>query len=412
MMVSLRLDIRVLLRLIVVAIALLVPAAPAVAATSALDSTFATGGFATTTPLGSYAAAVGVVVQSDGKIVSAGEAEIDGKQYIVATRMLSSGAMDPAFGDAGRVIIDINGSAGANAVRVLPDGKILLGGTGLVNGALAFAAVRLLPDGSRDATFGQSGVATVPIGTGAIANALAVQADGKIVLGGTARTDHNRFAAARLSAGGVLDRTFGTNGVATLPATAAGWGMVLQPDGKIVLAGQGASGTTSYIAGRMLSNGKADTTFGTSGIATIPVGAGAFGDAVALQPDGKILVTGSAWTDRMVAATVRLKPNGALDPTFGSGGLSTVTLWEAVNAMTLQTDGKVVLAATGASAVRLNANGSADQGFGTGGVVRAQIGTSDAATGVTVQPDGRIVLAGCAAISGATVLTVVRLAAL
>src|SRR5205823_4847629 len=125
---------------------------------------------------------------------------------------------------------------------------------------------------------------------GAIANAVAIQADGKIVLGGTARTDHERFAAARLSAGGALDRTFGTNGVATLPATAAGWGMVLQPDGKIVLAGQGASGTTSYLVGRMLTTGKADLTFGKSGIATIPVGTGAFGDAVALQPDGKILV--------------------------------------------------------------------------------------------------------------------------
>jgi uncharacterized delta-60 repeat protein len=324
--------------------------------------------------------------------------------------MLANGQMDPSYGNGGWVVVNINGSSGGNALVLQSDGKIVLAGTGNGNGALNFAAARLNPDGSLDASFGKSGVATVPIGPEAIANAVSLQPDGKIVLGGMAYTTHNAFAAARLNANGTIDTTFGTNGVTTLSPNAAAWGMVLQSDGKVVLGGEQAyNNTEAYMAARLRSNGVLDASYGHGGIVTVPIGVKAYGDAIALQ-NGKVILAGSAWTNTSVAATVRLNTDGSLDQTYGSGGISTFPSWYGVNAATVDPAGRIVLGAVGATAIRLNPNGSADQSFGNGGTVTTSVGSNDAANGVAIDPNnGDVVLSGVAGMGGRPVLSVIKL---
>jgi uncharacterized delta-60 repeat protein len=390
---------------------LLLGASGASASGGALDTTFGSGGFGTA-PLGgsTWVGAAAAKVQSDGKVVTAGEAQVGGKYEIVSTRFLSNGTLDPTYGNGGWVIVDVAGSSGANALAIQSDGKIVLAGTGVgSNYALDFAAVRLNPNGSLDQSFGRGGIATVPIGSYAIANAVVLEPNGQIALGGMATVGGNVFAVARLNANGSLDTSFGTNGSTTFNQPGAGWGMVLQTDGKLVLQGQDGS-NKAYMAARVLANGRPDTGFGQGGIVTVPIGSWAFGDAIALQSDGKLILAGSAYTNRGTAATVRLNPNGSLDPSFGAGGISTVTLWQGVNAVTLDGSGRVVIAAVGAAVVRLNTNGTADTTFGTGGVATATIGTNTAANGVTIEPgDGKIIISGVATIGGVTKLFVARL---
>jgi uncharacterized delta-60 repeat protein len=380
-----------------------------------LDPSFGQDGH-TTVQLGTWAGAAAVAVQPDGRIVTAGEANIDGTNVIVSTRMTDEGRLDSSYGSGGIVTVDINGNAGVDSgagLALQPDGKIVIAGTG-ASGAtsLTFAAVRLLPDGSRDPSFGADGIVTMPIGGAAIANAVVVQPDGKIALGGTALTDHTTFAALRLNPNGTPDTSFGTDGAVTLGPAAGAWGMALQGDGKLVLGGQTLeSGADRYIAARLLPDGAPDEGFGHAGIVTVPIGSTADGLAIALQPDDKILLTGSAYTDTAVAATVRLNPDGSLDPTFASGGIATVPDWYAINGITLDASGRIVLPAVGASALRVNPDGGIDRSFGNDGNALVRIGANDAANGAAIEPDGDIVLAGAATIDGRVVLSVIRLTA-
>jgi uncharacterized delta-60 repeat protein len=376
-----------------------------------VDSSFGSGGLAVAA-IGTSAGAVAATVQPDGKIVTVGEATINGASQMISTRMLANGTMDSSYGNGGWVVVNINGSSAGNAIVLQPNGKIILAGTGNGNGALNFAAARLNPNGSLDTSFGYGGVATVPIGPEAIANAVSLQSDGKIVLGGMAYVGHNAFAAARLNASGSIDTSFGTGGVTTLAQDAAAWGMVLQADGKLVLGGEASiNGTEGYMAARLLANGAVDSTYGQNGVVTIQIGVKAMGDAIALQSDGKVILAGSAYTNTMIAATVRLNTNGTFDQSFGTGGISSVQEWNGVNAVTVDGVGRTVIGAVGATAIRLNPNGTADQTFGTGGKVTVKVGTGDAANGVTVQRStGNIILSGVAGIGGQAVLSVIRLA--
>jgi uncharacterized delta-60 repeat protein len=214
-----------------------------------------------------------------------------------------------------------------------------------------------------------------------------------------------------LTPSGALDTSFGTGGVVVLSPVAAAWGVGLESNGNIVLAGQEtvASGTLAYMAAQLTPTGAADLGFGNSGIVTVPIGSIAAGLAMAIQPsDGDILVTGNADAGRPVVATVRLHPDGSFDTSFGSGGIATFP-GRGINAIALQSTGDILLAGTGPSAVRLLPTGSIDTSFGRRGFAYAPIGTKGSANGVAVQPDGNIVLTGAAVVSGYTVQVVARL---
>jgi uncharacterized delta-60 repeat protein len=396
-------------------------ASPALAATAgSIDTSFGTGGFSTVA-LGTSAGAAAVVVQSDGKLVTAGQAEVNGENEIVATRMTPAGALDPSFGSGGVVTLRINGGAGVDSgagLALQADGKIVIAGSGRngTYGPLTFVAVRLATNGSLDQAFGHGGVANVAIGSTSIANAVVIQPDGKIVLAGTALDAHNEFAIARLNPEGALDGSFGSSGTTTFPSYIGGaWGLTLQRDGKLVLAGQTdymgsrVSGAQQFMAARVSANGSPDSTFGHAGVVTVAVGGTALGYGVAVQGDGKLVLAGPAFTTTGVNAAVRLTSSGGLDPTYGSGGIATVPDWNGANGIILDAAGKVLLPSVGASLLRLNTDGTPDAGFGSAGNVLAKLGTSDAANGAALQSDGKIVLAGAATINGRIVISVVRI---
>jgi uncharacterized delta-60 repeat protein len=388
-------------------------AGPAAAATpGSLDTSFGAGGYSTTL-VGTFSAGVASAVQPNGQIVTAGAATLAGTNEMLITRVNSDGGRDTSFGTNGSVAIPIGKTAGADAITIQGNGSIVVAGMGRspVTWTLSMAAARLTPQGQLDPTFGNGGIAIVPVGAAAIANGVVIQGDGKIVLGGMVTTDINHFAAARLTAGGVLDTTFGNGGVVTLPPNAAAWGVALQANGDIVLAGQEVyGGTQAFMAAELTPGGAPDSSFGNAGIVTVPIGSLAAGMAVAVQPsNGDILVSGNAYTGTPVGATVRLLPNGSLDQSFGSRGISTAAGW-GINAMALQGNGDVLLAGSGPSAMRLLPDGTLDTSFGKRGLAFAPIGTKGSANGVAVQPDGMILLTSAAILSGWNVQVVSRLA--
>ena len=268
------------------------------------------------------------------------------------------GDLDTTFSTDGIVTTDISSGTGedeANAVAVQGFGKIVVAGSSDAD----FALARYTNAGALDTTFGTGGKVTTAIGSaGAVARAMAVQDDGKIVVAGSSRNvgDTDDFALARYTSAGALDTTFGTGGkVTTAIGTGNDYGraMAVQDDGKIVVAGYSYVGFSSDIAlARYTSAGALDTTFGTGGKVTTAIGSGNdFARAMAIDGDGKIVVAGSSRNvgDTDDFALARYTSAGALDTTFGTGGkvttaISSGTGADEANAVALQSDGKIVVA--------------------------------------------------------------------
>jgi uncharacterized delta-60 repeat protein len=289
---------------------------------------------------------------------------------------------------------------------------------------------RLLSTGSPDLFFGSAGEVTTEF-PARVAEGLnptpqvAVQADGKIVTALTfedATGQHRVFGAARYTSAGSLDPTFAGRGyVATdLGGTAVNVaGLAVQPDGKIVVSGQVDAG---FGLVRYQSDGSLDPTFGNGGlITTVPSGSGQpIGGRVLLQPDGKLVVAGdTAGNGTRIVNVVRYTADGALDPTFGDGGVGRVDFDMRTMGAALQPDGKILVAGSvfdhslpglgldGIGLVRFNADGTPDTGFGTNGTLHFTDVRGDETHAVALQPGGKIVVA--AELDGAGRFAVVRL---
>lgn len=281
-------------------------------------------------------------------------------------------------------------------------------------------------DGDLDPSFGDGGVVMTDFNTSTdLANAVALQADGKLVVAGTTYINNDfsdeDFAIARYNADGSLDTSFGNNGKVTtdFPNLAAVISAVaVQPDGKIVVAG-GAyplfTFTGDFKVARYNPDGSLDTSFGAGGIVTtIFPGDGSYAFALALQSDGKIIAAGTDFFDFNPGdmsdtdfALARYNPDGSLDTTFGNGGTVTTDFLgheDDVYSVLIQPDGKIIAVGSANSPfdyydfaiARYLANGSLDTTFGTGGKVRTDFGNNDLdiANAAALQPDGKIVAAG------------------
>ncbi len=322
---------------------------------------------------------------------------------------------------------------------------VLLGVVTLMPSVMWISSAASAP-GDLDTTFDRDGIVITQAGDPACAfqtsdaTAMAIQTDGKIVVAGNASdADGNRvFAVARYLVDGRLDRSFGRDGIVRAPVSdpaaqrqdSSARAVAIQPDGKIVVAGQAidANSRGNFAVVRYRDDGRLDTTFGRDGVviteAVDPASPRHTSEArdVAIQADGKIVVAGECQHEEELefggggAAMVRYQVNGQLDRTFGRNGV--VITREAssqglpligASDMAIQANGKIVVAGgfetfnefvTGLYVARYLVDGRLDRTFGRDGIVttdvpdQSEIERSTTAEAVAIQADGNILVAG------------------
>ncbi len=394
----------------------------------ALDPTFGSGGIVTTsvgpTTIENGATAVAIYpnagTANDGKIVAAGlgATSTSGKNYVqgfAVVRYQPNGTLDPSFGSGGEVTTKVSSNfSRALDVAIQTDGKIVAAGYAKEpNGSDELALVRYNLNGSLDTTFGSGKSAGTVLGTSGVAQAMALQADGKIVVAVSSGPVSGQVTLLRYNTNGSLDTTFNGSGM-VLTNLNGGYDaedVAIYPQsstanaGKILLAGELGN---SVAVLRYDPNGSPDTTFGGgTGYVLLNTSWGAPTAHLAIQADDRIDV---AFTNFVTASqeisVARLQANGSMDMSFGVGGIVTTNhqMHDEAASIALQANGQIVVAGEelGNSSgytfmvARFNAtDGSLDTTFGVNGFQTAPVATSDDfGEDVAIQPDGKIVLAG------------------
>jgi uncharacterized delta-60 repeat protein len=286
-------------------------------------------------------------MQGDGKIVATGVATYAAGplavgSYCATARFNRDGTFDRSFGDNGRLLANVEGkqSCAASSVLVASDGKIVVvGDYGAEHQPRHIAAFRYLSDGTLDRQFGRDGIAQLSqISANAWGGAV-FDSQGRIVIVGTEwMSPGARFLVVRFDPNGTLDQSFGTGGIVSLAGGSVSQELVavaLQRDGKIVAVGKnGWHGGTrpaepgkrdEIVVTRLDANGALDQSFAGGGLLTMSSPRYLWSArAIAIQPDGKMLIAGSFVDDANDRATsaivlLRLNPDGTPDADFGSG---------------------------------------------------------------------------------------------
>ncbi len=415
-----------------------------------LDTTFGHGGIEPIDIWFPQNEAYSVAVQPDGKILVPGfeYSEETGADFALV-RLHPDGSVDTQFGVDGKVITRF-GSDGdiGNSVTVQPDGKIIVAGLTVVEGTrtqagnpenINFGLVRYNADGSLDASFGSNGTVTTDIGSWDEGRVVTTQSDGKILVVGMT-TDvggvNSSFALVRYNPDGTVDNDFGTDGIITAQVGTVnnqGYnypsGIAVQSDGKILLVGDFYDGGSQAITLiRYNAQGAPDSTFGYQGVVTANIGyqltqsggyfpSGDDASSITIQSDGKILVAGTTYLHNEVHGKfflARFNTDGNLDETFGTNGVVATEIGLSQNygyGVTVQENGKILV--TGGSdgkfsLARYNTDGSLDltfdgantldgltfSGVATGFVTADIAGYADVARSITLEPDGKLLVAG------------------
>ncbi len=365
-----------------------------------------------------------VALQPDGKILIAGSANGD----FALARHNADGTLDTSFGSGGSVTTNLGSIDEGFDVALQPDGKIVMVGRSGGPTGFDFGVVRYDADGSLDTAFGTGGVVRTDFAGGAdYAHGVVIQADGKIVVAGHAGlANDNDFALARYNGDGTLDASFGSGGKVTTNVagvTDLGNAVTLQPDGKIVVVGAvDPSHTFDYHFGlaRYAVDGSLDTSFGQGGTIVGDLGSAA---GVVVQPDGKIIAAGNGLNSGPLVTfdfvLARYDADGSRDATFGDDGRVTTDLsadQDFGEGVALQSDGKIVVVGQRTTSTvydlaiaRYDTDGSLDTSFGTDGSLSTDFnGSGDLGKDVAIQPDGKIVVGGYAANGLVTEAVLVR----
>lgn len=365
-----------------------------------LDATFGTSGVVKTDDNRDVYA---TDIQSDGKIVLVGSRYDANGTDAGIFRHNTNGSTDNSFGTNGAVIIDFFGKQDiAKGVKVLADGKILVGAIVTEGTTKKYALVKLNSDGSIDNTFGTAGkvVTNIPNATSLFLSTMTVSANGKIILGGSA-DGFSKAALVVYNSTGDLDLTFDVDGIIQPNSMVEIQCIKVQTDGKIIIGGNGSNYATIV---RINTDGSLDNTFGTNGKFTnSTMTIGGANTYIDLASDGKIIgVFGSFATTEI--NMIKLTSTGILDTEFGTGGKTTVNAIngnEYPTAIKLQANGKLLITGSdGGSAdiflTRVNTDGTLDNTFGTNGttVTSVRQGGEDNAKALAVQTDGKIIVAG------------------
>lgn len=321
-----------------------------------LDLTFGDGGIVTTPMLLNNSTFNAVAMQTDNKIVAVG-AYYDMYPVAHVMRYNEDGTLDETFDDDGIVTTTYGlGEQDANAVAIQPDGKILISGHVHTDFGIDFAAFRFNTDGSPDNSFDGDGVVVTNVGPlGSESYSMALQEDGKILLAGISITsEQNNFGVVRYNTDGSLDNTFDFDGIVNAPIFGVGISLggylAVQPDGKIVVTGNSWYGFDyQFITLRLNVDGSRDETFGDEGIVITSLGSHDGGSkSIAIQSDNKIIISGTAQVDLyMDYALIRYNEDGSLDNSFSDDGILVSPVSPSVDqgySMCLQDDGKILVA--------------------------------------------------------------------
>jgi uncharacterized delta-60 repeat protein len=365
-----------------------------------------------------------VDVQSDGKPVVA--TTINGAFGVV--RYLANGALDATFGSGGLAQATFTASTHlVYDLAIAPDGKILVAGSATVVGTNAqeLAIARFNSDGSLDAGFGTGGkVTTTALGAVDVARLIVVQSDGKILVGGSAKSGFGNAAPTstllvRYLANGALDATFGSGGKVIASAIGAADALGLEPDGSTLVLHTVSVGTGGVA--RFSSSGAAQPV-ALSGTLTQVASNG----TATFQTDGQIVVAtnvpGTGRHDFDIKVTRYAIDGVTVDPTFSSPQFDFVAHGlpnhpNTPDSILVAPDGKVVVGGTGVPTqspaslfglARFDAGGSFDGSFGSGGIVTTQFNSSDHLFDIARQPDGKLLALGNTNASSGAALALAR----
>ncbi|HEX9962477.1 MAG TPA: FG-GAP-like repeat-containing protein [Pyrinomonadaceae bacterium] len=365
-----------------------------------------------------------ILVQADGKILSSGSVRSGSYDNPVYTgylvRFASNGSYDNGFGAGGFVRPQVGQSFASGFTFTLqPDGKIVVVATVPNSGNYV---IRYNSNGLPDSTFGSEGVVSLPPVSWLGISKILVQPDGKMLLCGlTPATPPSSFdrnyALLRLNPNGTPDASFGNNGIfvpdPALDLQFYPYALLLQADNKILISGTRINGSGGgFYAARFLANGAVDTSYGTNGKVVTTFGSSSVPYDAALQSDGKLVLSGGLYgtlPDKIALA--RYTTDGQLDSSFGTGGkvlTAPNNRHSQAFGMTIQPNGKILVCGYGydsaseyfswAMVARFNQSGALDTSFGRGkGFVLTpypQPSHTDQYYDIALQPDGKIVAAG------------------
>jgi uncharacterized delta-60 repeat protein len=360
-----------------------------------------------------------VQVQPDGKIIAVGTSMTPTYTAMIeVTRYLTDGTFDPSFGTNGHFSYTYNGNPETMAYRCLikSNGKILVAGHTTNYTTWGIILIQLNSNGTPDAAFGTNGVVYQNLTAGEnLAYGLALQSDNKILVSGI-KTDANGSTVpivARFSSIGVLDASFGNNGVAEVPIVTGDndfASVCVQPDGKILAAGHYNNGLSWFtlLLARFNTNGTLDATYGNAGIVNMNLG-NVDDEFFDLKMSGTdciatgFTVTQADFTYHLLL--MKFDQNGQPVTSFGDEGK---VIWGNVDytfgdALEIQADGKIVVAGCTSAMQpadndwalwRFNADGSPDNTFGTNGVTTTEFfNSSEEALGLALW-ENKIIVAG------------------
>ena len=365
-----------------------------------------------------------ILLQSDGKVITIGYCENGNNQDICLARFNSDGSIDTAFGDDG--IVKTKNTCGDNDAGIKgvlqSDGKIVVVGGTDSAGVSKTCVLRYNTDGSLDTDFGTDGITTTDISGAGHQNApqaVLIDGNGNIVIAGYVDNGSDLdFFIARYTSAGVLDGTFGTNGITTTDFSGdydRAYDIVMQSDNKFVVGGyaDNSSGISEFALARYSNSGSLDTTYGTSGkVTTAFNGQDDTCYAIDIDDDDSIVATGYAQVgaSEYSVALAKYSSTGALDATFGSGGKVTTSIGSLMDIaldITIQSDHTILVAGinyTTASTsdlavLKYTSAGALDTTFDSDGIATTNIiGASvEVAYGIAVKSDGTIYLTGAAA---------------
>lgn len=338
--------------------------------------------------------------------------------------------LDFSFGNGGKMTTDFTGSTDVGfAIAIQPDGKLIVGGqaSNTATNGTDYGVARYHANGSLDASFGSNGKVLTDVGgQGDIIAAIALQSDGKIVAAGFSFTANIfDFSVVRYNPNGTLDTSFGNGGKVLTDfqnSDDEAFGIVIQPDGKIVLAGYTADSNfdLDFAMVRYHPNGSLDHSFGTGGkVITDFFSSDDQGFALLRQSDGKLIVGGTIINPKSFEsefALARYNTDGTPDSTFGTAGKTTTEFVEAsgVSSLALLPDGKIIAAGfvftsledrrpthselnADFALAKYNTDGSLDESFGAAGKATTDFfGEYDSVNSLALQADGKIIAVGSA----------------